>query len=420
MSANTKSTHRGLTVRSRAQHAAPSLPSQRWQATRRKFTVGATAVAMSSMLMMPNMAWAADWVNVDGNTYQDAHTEDTWSWDGDMSMTLNGYDGGSILAGAEDAQGNGDLNIDLSGENYVDGQVHIEGDATITGDADASLHVDTKGATDVALQTDGRLTIDGTTVDVSNETSYNDRGLGSAAIAAKGEDIVIKDSVVTATSKSTANNDTYNYGIVSDAQKSWANLGGHIYIKDSVVYAKAEGTNGNSWGIAAQNSQQYTSGGMKPVYIKAENSTVHALGDIAMIAISNDGDYRSNHGSIQLKGCSIVTEGVGIQDVAASVPAMKGDAWGQTLGTGKDTITNIASTEIAQDALIKPDVPKPAPTPAPTPTPVSNGKAYAATADGAMAQTGDSTADLATTAVAAGIVATAAGAVAFVRSRKRD
>ncbi len=419
MSANTKSTHRGLTVRARAQHAAPSLPSQRWQATRRKFAVGATAIAMSGMLMMPNMAWAAEWVNVDGNTYHDAHTEDTWAWDGGESMTLNGYDGGSILAGADSVGGDGGLNINLSGENYVDGQVHIEGDTTITGDADASLHVDASsdGSMDIALQADGRLTIEGTTVEAVNVTDYD--AYSTAAIAAMGEDIKIVDSVVTATSKNTTTSkEINNYGILSDAQQSWANLGGHIYIKDSVVNAKAEGVNGQSWGIAAQNSQGTTTGGMKPVYIKVENSTVHAEGDIAMIAISNDSDYEKNHAFIELKDCSIVTEGVGIQDVAAIVPAMYGDAWGQTLGTGKGTITDIASAEIAKDALIKPNVPTPAPTP--TPTPVSNGKAYAATADGAMAQTGDSMADVATTAVAAGIVAAAAGAVAFVRSRKRD
>lgn len=51
----------------------------------RRATAMAAAVVISAALMCPNLAFAADWVNVDGTQYSDKTTGASgtgWMWDG--------------------------------------------------------------------------------------------------------------------------------------------------------------------------------------------------------------------------------------------------------------------------------------------------------------------------------------------------
>lgn len=72
-------------------------------------------MVISAALMCPNLAFAADWVNVDGTQYSDKTTGASgtgWMWDGQDDLNLNGYMDGPISA-------QGDLVVNLAGENSV-------------------------------------------------------------------------------------------------------------------------------------------------------------------------------------------------------------------------------------------------------------------------------------------------------------
>lgn len=83
-----------------------------WRRVGAKLACAGACALMAGQLLLPNVALAADWVNVGGAQY-DAGTAagdeaGTWSWDGANDMKLNGYDGGSIGA-------KGNLTIGVTG-----------------------------------------------------------------------------------------------------------------------------------------------------------------------------------------------------------------------------------------------------------------------------------------------------------------
>ena len=87
-----------------------------WSGATRRLIAGAMGVAVAGSLFVPNVALAAEWVDVGGTQYNAGTAAGdeagTWAWDGADDMRLNGYDGGAIAAG-------GKLNVNYSGDNLI-------------------------------------------------------------------------------------------------------------------------------------------------------------------------------------------------------------------------------------------------------------------------------------------------------------
>ena len=172
----------------------PSRPVSRlradWSHATRRLIAGALSVAVAGSLFVPNVALAAEWVNVGGTQYNagTAAGDDagTWNWDGADDMKLNGYNGGEIEAA-------GKLNVNYSGSNTVtnnDGRgikvmdgANENAELNIKGDASSTLNVTSSGD---AIWSEGDINIDG--AGTVNATSTE-----SDAIDAKG-DLTIKGS----------------------------------------------------------------------------------------------------------------------------------------------------------------------------------------------------------------------------------
>lgn len=166
-----------------------------WRRVTRRIVCGLTCALTVSSLLMPSISFAAEWVEVDGNTYNAgtaAGDGSTWAWNGADDMTLNGYNGGGITAG-------GKLNVNYEGNNtvanengngngisVVDGnnesaELNISGTGTLTATAEGN-----------ALYSAGDMTISGTgTVNATGDVSgiHAENGLSintSGTVTAKG------------------------------------------------------------------------------------------------------------------------------------------------------------------------------------------------------------------------------------------
>ena len=154
----------------------------------RRIVAGAVCALTVSSLLMPSVSLAAEWVNVGGNKYNTAASDEvgTWSWDGADDLKLNNYNGGEIQAA-------GKLNVNYSGNNIVTAE-WIEGikashgknenaELNIQGDAGSTLSVT---STEDAILSTGNINIDGA-------GSVNATSTGFDAINAGG-DLAIKGS----------------------------------------------------------------------------------------------------------------------------------------------------------------------------------------------------------------------------------
>ena len=202
-----------------------------WRRVTRRIVCGLTCALTVSSLLMPSISFAAEWVEVDGNTYTagaSAGDGSTWAWDGADDMTLNGYNGGYIAAG-------GKLNVSYEGNNTVtnesvanefgngisvhDGanegaELNISGTGTLTATAEGD-----------ALYSKGDMTISGTgTVTATGDTSgiftqgdlsintsgtVTAKGAGAEGIRAGGDITVTGGGTVDTRSEQ-------NYGIVAE------------------------------------------------------------------------------------------------------------------------------------------------------------------------------------------------------------
>ena len=188
------------TDRTAGLHYVESLVRQRtvlacgsWRRVTRRIVCGLTCALTVSSLLMPSISFAAEWVEVDGNTYTAgvaAGDGSTWAWDGTDNMTLNGYNGGGIAAG-------GKLNVSYEGNNtvanesgdgisVVDGanesaELNISGTGTLTATAEGD-----------ALYSERDMTISGTgavnaTGDASGIYTQGDLSINtSGTVTAKG------------------------------------------------------------------------------------------------------------------------------------------------------------------------------------------------------------------------------------------
>ena len=271
-----------------------------WRRVTRRIVCGLTCALTVSSLLMPSISFAAEWVEVDGNTYNAgtaAGDGSTWAWNGADDMTLNGYNGGGIAAG-------GKLNVSYEGNNTVaneygngisvekgnneSAELNISGTGTLTvtaeGDALYSEHDMTISGTgtvnatgdvsgihagkDLSINTSGTVTAKGAraegivaeeTLTVSNST-LPAQGLGSGIYAFDG--LTIDAATVRA----------YAYPVGEDSPTAIFTDEGDITIKNgSFVHAYAEGENAS--GIYSYNSGPGSPGGR----IFISDSTVEAI-----------------------------------------------------------------------------------------------------------------------------------------------
>lgn len=272
-----------------------------WRRVTRRIVCGLTCALTVSSLLMPSISFAAEWVEVDGNTYTAGATAgdgSTWAWDGADNMTLNGYNGGGIAA-------YGKLNVSYEGNNtvandegdgisVVDGanegaELNISGTGTLTATAEGNAlysegdmtisgtgTVTAKGAGAEGILADGDITITGggtvdarseqdcgivaeETLTVSNST-LTAQGFGSGIYAFDG--LTIDAATVRA----------YAYPAREDNPAAIFTDEGDITIKNgSFVHAYAEGENAS--GIYSYNYDTGSPGGR----IFISDSTVEAI-----------------------------------------------------------------------------------------------------------------------------------------------
>ena len=272
-----------------------------WRRVTRRIVCGLTCALTVSSLLMPSISFAAEWVEVDGNTYTAGATAgdgSTWAWDGADNMTLNGYNGGGIAA-------YGKLNVSYEGNNtvandegdgisVVDGanegaELNISGTGTLTATAEGNAlysegdmtisgtgTVTAKGAGAEGILADGDITITGggtvdarseqdcgivaeETLTVSNST-LTAQGFGSGIYAFDG--LTIDAATVRA----------YAYPAREDSPTAIFTDEGDITIKNgSFVHAYAEGENAS--GIYSYNYDTGSPGGR----IFTSDSTVEAI-----------------------------------------------------------------------------------------------------------------------------------------------
>lgn len=164
-----------------------------WRRVTRRIVCGLTCALTVSSLLMPSISFAAEWVEVDGATYNAgtaAGDGSTWAWNGADDMTLNGYNGGGIAAG-------GKLNVSYEGANTVANE-YGDGISVVNGNSEgAELNISGTGtltatAEGDALYSEGDMTISGTgtvnaTGDVGGIRADNDLSINtSGTVTAKG------------------------------------------------------------------------------------------------------------------------------------------------------------------------------------------------------------------------------------------
>lgn len=136
-----------------------------------KRVITCTACAMTvSSLLLPNVTWAAEWVNVEGVQYDTAHDGGSWAWDGANDLTLNNYTGGPISAA-------GELNVAYSGANAVAG----------TGDGGITVKDGENEAANLAITNNGEGSL--TVTDENNSAIYSEGDIsisGSGTVEVKG------------------------------------------------------------------------------------------------------------------------------------------------------------------------------------------------------------------------------------------
>ncbi len=373
-----------------------SLVHGTWRCVGAKIACAGACALMVGQLLLPNVALAADWINVGGTQYNAgaAVSDDagTWSWNGADDMQLNGYNGGGISA-------EGNLNIGVTNTNTVTadaGQSAIEvsgGNLAITGGGTLNA----TGQTDVITAAGdgiigGDVTIDGTTVNVTaTGTDANGEECENAeAITTFGGDVTIKNgaTVDVKAGRATESGDGY-YGYVTgiyatngaprgDGEFTWehdgqSNKGGRVSIgSGSKVTVKAESTlesqgivsrvnngasrveiagdslvtaiadaSGGNWGAVGIEAAGMGDDATADIIIDGKNTFVTAIASASKDRYSNDtyGLHTSSGsaiegGSIQIKNGSVVAQGSDGAIVADNFTTANGPAGMIVIGEG--------------------------------------------------------------------------------------
>lgn len=218
-----------------------------WRHVTRRIACGLTCALTVSSLLMPSISFAAEWVEVDGNTYTaGAAVGDgsTWAWDGADDMALNGYNGGGIAAG-------GKLNVSYEGTNTVANE-YGDGISVVNGTSEgAELNISGTGALTAtaegnALYSQGDMVISGTgavnaTGDVSGIRADNDLSINtSGTVTAKGaraEGILANGDITIAGGGTVDTRSEQDYGIVAKETLTVSNSTLTAQGLDSGIYA---------------------------------------------------------------------------------------------------------------------------------------------------------------------------------------
>ena len=166
-----------------------------WSHATRRLIAGALSVAVAGSLFVPNVALAAEWVDVGGTTYNAGTAAGdeagTWNWDGADDMKLNGYDGGAIKAA-------GKLNVSYEGNNTVKTEPDYAGAAIKAQDGasqKAELNITSSNSSDElnvtaeadAIKSSGDLSISGPgTVNTTSTASDGIEAKGGLSITGSG------------------------------------------------------------------------------------------------------------------------------------------------------------------------------------------------------------------------------------------
>ncbi|MEE1044410.1 MAG: hypothetical protein U0L51_02850 [Olegusella sp.] len=252
----------------------------------------AVAVMAASILLTPSIALAD--VTIDGTTYpkgtQAADPAGTWSYDGNEGLTLNGYQGGAIIASDQN------LVVELDGDNVVTGETDEDdmtapgievdgGDVTIT---DAAGEAGTlKASSDGPLNAygisaywsegdesvGGCVTIDGATVTVSSidlDDEYTEGIHADKTVSIKnGANVTVEAKSANAT-----------LGIMAQA----------VDVTDSTLAIKASSTDDNSTARGIYASGIVGKGSSMDHAITIANSNVTIDSDTSAFYADQSGD----------------------------------------------------------------------------------------------------------------------------------
>lgn len=280
----------------------------------RRAAASATAVLLSALLVCPNAAFAAEWVNVGGTQYDNKYTaeDNTWSWDGADDMTLNGYNGGAISA-------KGDLNVGL-----VEGTTNVVENDGSTNGGEGALTVD-----------QGDLTISGGgTLTAIAETDV----IAATGDGVSGGDVTIDGATVNvvATGKvEEAGGDSY----INDAQGIVANGGDVTIQNDASVYVKA----GYDWDGTGPWPTE--SGAASAVGISASNCARSDSGDWGYT--QSDHSYNKG-GKISVDASSVSVEASGQYYASGLETATIGTS--STISIENDSSVFVAAVRSAVDS----------------------------------------------------------------------
>ena len=391
-----------------------------WRRVTRRIVCGLTCALTVSSLLMPSISFAAEWVEVDGNTYTAgvaAGDGSTWAWDGTDNMTLNGYNGGGIAAG-------GKLNVSYEGNNtvanesgdgisVVDGanesaELNISGTGTLTATAEGD-----------ALYSERDMTISGTgavnaTGDASGIYTQGDLSINtSGTVTAKGtraEGIRTDGDITIADGGTVDTCSEQDFGIIAKEA---------LTVSNSTLIA--QGSRGGIYAFegltidaATVRAYAYDTPSEDPVAIFTDEGDTAAI-----MAVVNSADG-SISGTINIVDSVIETPNGGrICDVrfVDTEPADAPYQRGQTIGTANDVITDLDSDAIAKRAVIVPvETPQAKPESKPKITTAAATIKHVDTKD-TLAATGDTSVMGVVAAAITGMAAVVAG---IFTSRKRS
>lgn len=166
-----------------------------WRRVTRRIVCGLTCALTVSSLLMPSISFAAEWVEVDGNTYNAgtaAGDGSTWAWNGADDMTLNGYNGGGIAAG-------GKLNVSYEGNNTV---ANDEGDGiSVVDGANESAELNISGTGTLTATAEGNALYSADDMTISGTGAVTAKSGSGEGILANGDITITGGGTVDASSE---------------------------------------------------------------------------------------------------------------------------------------------------------------------------------------------------------------------------
>lgn len=372
------------------------------------------AAALLSLLLVPAAAFASTTINVEGTDYTEAASGHgsgggTWKWDGADAMGLNDYVGGRITA-------DGALDITLTGENVINydastdggntalvtgyqdgGDLTIEGDGNLTVNATAdggdvvygiysygdlnvedtsvSVNVESEGDGTSAVGTvsSGTTHIDDSSLDVAVQGPGGSIGMSAnKGVEIAGSDVDVRVDATTGSPGPATGINAIGLGItkgsrvhvnaaaIDEANGIYSFSSDHFLIADSSVNVSARSSEGQGFGMRAENMEE---GGTVDMVIR--HARVTADGSTA--ALWSYGQVPGSH--IVLDKSKVTVPAGGAPQTIQTGTDRYVMTYGQVIGTGDGIITSLDDPCIAASVVIEAIDPVPGPTPTPTPTP---------------------------------------------------